>query len=40
MISNLKIKNKIMLIVAAGLVGLMVIVGISLLTLHSHTNGG
>ena len=40
MISNLRIKNKIMLIAAAGLAGLMVIGGIALFTLHSHTNGG
>jgi methyl-accepting chemotaxis protein len=36
MISNLKIKNKIMLIAAAGLAGLMVIVGIALFTLHGQ----
>jgi methyl-accepting chemotaxis protein len=36
MISNLKIKSKIMLIVAAGLAGLIVVVSISLMTLRAQ----
>ena len=36
MISNVKIRNKIMLIVAAGLAGLIVVVGFSLLTLRAQ----